>query len=118
MESKTNSDVLSKPIFNRGVFDNPWSTWKMPNVGDLLRWKLFYKDNKNIPTDDENILDQNLPVHQITDNEIKKFCEENTSKSFKVIWIGHATVLINFQNTIILTDPLFTERYFLNLILF
>lgn len=111
--SKSTFDGLSKPICNNGVFDNPWPTWKMPTLTDLLKWKLFYKDKKNIPSD-TNILDKNLPVHQITDDEIKKFCDENTSKTLRVIWIGHATILINFQNKIILTDPLFTERFNLN----
>ncbi|RNA02301.1 N-acyl-phosphatidylethanolamine-hydrolyzing phospholipase D [Brachionus plicatilis] len=103
------SNVLSEPVYQNGTFDNPWPTWKMPNLSDLLKWKLFYKDNKNIPKDGR-ILDQNLPVHHVTDDEIKKFCDEDTSKKFKVIWIGHATSLINFQNMIILMDPLFTER--------
>lgn len=107
--SKIESDGLSRPVNKNGVYDNPWSTWRMPTLSDLFQWKLFYKDNKNIPTD-SHILDQNLPVHQITDDEIKNFCSEDSVKKFKVIWIGHATSIINFQNTIVLMDPLFTER--------
>jgi N-acyl-phosphatidylethanolamine-hydrolysing phospholipase D len=57
------------------------------------------------------ILDEQLPVHQITDKEIWEFCKkgEKTNKT-KVIWIGHSTVLINFENKIILIDPIFSER--------
>ena len=34
------------------------------------------------------ILDQTLPVHQITDEQIKKFCEADTTNTIKLIWIG------------------------------
>ncbi|RNA26145.1 elongator complex 1 [Brachionus plicatilis] len=107
--SKIESDGLSRPIFKNGVFNNPWPTWKMASSYDLFRWKIFYKDRTNLPSDSK-ILDKDLPVHQISDDEIKKFCEEDTSKKFKVIWIGHSTSLINFENTIILMDPIFGER--------
>ena len=36
--------------------------------------------------------------------------ESWTNKNVNVLWIGHATVLINFYGTIILTDPVFFER--------
>ena len=48
-----------------------------------------------------------MPIHRITDQEIKSFCEEDTKDKIKVIWIGHSTSLINVENTIILTDPVF-----------
>lgn len=82
----------------------------MAGINDVLRWKIFYKDRTNLPSD-KKILDQNLPVHQISDEDIKKFCQEDTSKKFKVIWIGHSTSLINLDNKIILMDPVFSERY-------
>lgn len=104
-----NSDDLSRPIFKDGVFTNPWKTWKTGGAINLIRWKLFYSDRTNLPSDNK-ILDQNLPVHQISDEEIKKFCEEDTNKRFKVIWIGHSTSLINLNNVIILMDPVFSER--------
>jgi hypothetical protein len=49
----------------------------------------------------------------ITDEEIKEFCEADTSSKIKVAWLGHATTIINFENCIILMDPVFSERYFL-----
>lgn len=77
-----------------------------------MRWSLFYKDKTNLPSD-KKVLDENLPVHQLTDEEISAFCNQNTTGKLKVIWIGHATSLVNFENTIILMDPVFSERYFL-----
>ena len=55
-------------------------------------------------------MDENLPVHMITDEEIKEFCQADTSSKIKVAWLGHATTIINFENCIILMDPLFSER--------
>lgn len=52
-----------------------------------------------------------LPVHQITPKEIEEFCKEDTTDKTLVIWIGHSTCLLNFQNTIILMDPVFSKRY-------
>jgi hypothetical protein len=34
-------------------------------------------------------LDETLPVHQITDQEINDFCKEESSDELKVIWIGN-----------------------------
>lgn len=56
-------------------------------------------------------MDRQLPVHLITPEEIEKFCKADTTNSIQVIWIGHATSLINFQNNIILMDPVFSERF-------
>ena len=49
-------------------------------------------------------------MHQITDQEIEEFCKEDTNDKIKVIWIGHATSLVNMENKIILMDPVFSER--------
>lgn len=53
------------------------------------------------------VLDTTLPVHQISDEEINEFVSSDTTNSIKLIWIGHATSLINMQNCIILMDPIF-----------
>ena len=56
-------------------------------------------------------LDKNLPVRRVTDEELKKFCEEDTSNKVRIMWVGHATSLINMENVIFITDPIFSERY-------
>ena len=53
------------------------------------------------------ILDKNLPVHNITNEEIEEFVSSDTTNSIKLLWIGHATSLINMENCIILIDPVF-----------
>ncbi len=56
-------------------------------------------------------MNKTLPLHKITDEEIKSFCDEDTNDKIKVIWIGHATSLVNMENTIILMDPVFSHRF-------
>ena len=56
------------------------------------------------------LLDETLPVHQVSNIEIESFCSQNTSESIKVLWIGHASCLINVENKIVLLDPVFSER--------
>jgi N-acyl-phosphatidylethanolamine-hydrolysing phospholipase D len=51
-----------------------------------------------------------LPVHFVTKEEIERFCNADTSNKTLVIWIGHSTLLLNFQNQIIILDPMFGER--------
>ena len=43
----------------------------------------------------------------VTDEEIKEFCKENDGEKIKVMWIGHASTLINIENVIVLMDPVF-----------
>ncbi|CAF0815862.1 unnamed protein product, partial [Brachionus calyciflorus] len=106
---KGTTDGLSRALLKNGIFQNPWDTWKKPEMSGLLRWGLFHKDNTKLPSDN-TILDNNLPVHLTSDEEIKKFCEEDTTNKIKIIWIGHSTSLINFENKIIIMDPVFSER--------
>jgi N-acyl-phosphatidylethanolamine-hydrolysing phospholipase D len=105
----------------------------MPTFSDLMRWRFSEKDHTNLPRDTKvfhffkqkksfnlffhfltpyakKVLDENLPVHFLTDKEIETFCNTDTSNKTLVIWIGHATSLVNFQNQIILMDPVFSER--------
>ena len=53
------------------------------------------------------VLDDTLPVHMITDDEIKEFCNETDGEKIKVMWIGHASTLLNIENVIVLMDPVF-----------
>jgi N-acyl-phosphatidylethanolamine-hydrolysing phospholipase D len=77
---------------------------------ELFRFLVLAKNLTNLPKT-ESELRQKLPVHSITDQELEKFCnEENNNDKIKVIWIGHATSLVNIENKIILMDPVFSHR--------
>ena len=81
----------------------------MAGLGTFLKWSLFTKDNSNILCDEAD-LEKTLPVKKLTDEEIGKFCDEDTTNKIRVIWIGHATTLVNMDNFIFITDPVFSER--------
>lgn len=103
-EETTNS--LPYPIIDRGEYKNPWNAQR--NSTSIVKF-FFSKDNTNLPKDEKK-LDQTLPVHFITDEEINEFCDTNSGGKIKVIWIGHSSCLINFENKIILMDPIFSQR--------
>ena len=42
---------LIKPIYKDGVFENPFSTWHMAKQSEIFRWKVFGKNNTNLPSD-------------------------------------------------------------------
>jgi len=109
MQGEELAETLSKPIFKNGVFSNPWSTWSDTKFSNVLKWALFTKNNTNLPSD-KKILDQTLPVHPITDEQINDFCKEGNPEQLKMIWIGHATCLVNIENCIVLVDPVFSDR--------
>jgi hypothetical protein len=51
-------------------------------------------------------LDQNLPVHEIADDQIEQFCAANTTNSIKVIWIGNLDIYkLNFNFPAFLAIP-------------
>lgn len=109
VQNKDEEIKLTKSVFENGRYVNPWSTWRTNGLGDFLRWTVFGKDNSSIPSDTKE-LDKTLPVRSVTDEDLKKFCEEDTSNKIKLMWVGHATSLINMENVIFITDPIFSER--------
>ncbi len=102
-------EPLSMPLLKNNKFSNPWPTWSDTKLNNLLKWKLTMPNNTRLPRDQKE-LDETLPVHQVTDEEIKSFCAQDTSDRIRVLWIGHATCLVNMENCVILVDPLFSER--------
>ena len=50
----------TQSIYKDGKFSNPWSTWNDIKLGNFLKWSLFTKNNRNIPSDQNVISDLNL----------------------------------------------------------
>uniref|UniRef100_A0A8C9SQ66 N-acyl-phosphatidylethanolamine-hydrolyzing phospholipase D n=1 Tax=Scleropages formosus TaxID=113540 RepID=A0A8C9SQ66_SCLFO len=105
---RVDQDVTRSRRDNRGCFVNPWSTWKFPSNLTLLRFCLLDKDNSNIPTCKE-VLDRELPVLEpyfIQDpQEVGQ-----TAMGLRVTWLGHASVLVEMDDLVVLTDPVFSQR--------
>ncbi|CAH1784122.1 unnamed protein product [Owenia fusiformis] len=96
---------LFRPILSGGRFQNPWSGWKMPGLGGVLKWRMTQNDQSNIPKKKEE-LDETLPVQDVDINEIS----QPPKNGMRVTWMGHASVLVQFDEISVLTDPVFSER--------
>jgi len=94
----TNTEIPKSKRIN-GRFTNPWPEWKTPSYYNAMKF-FFETDHSSIPSKKE--LDEKLPI--LTPEF--KFDENKVS----VTWIGHSTVLVNFDNITILTDPIFSLR--------
>ena len=97
------------PIKKGSVFCNPFDTWSDQSFKTLIKWSVFTKDNTNLPRDKKE-LDKTLPVHMLTDSEMADFCKLDTADKIRVLWIGHSSCLVNMENTLVLVDPVLSER--------
>lgn len=100
MDKLVNNNGLSKPLIIDNRYCNPWPTWKVPTFFNVIKF-LFETNRSNIPSKEEE-LNKTLPI--VKPNF--KFSESEAS----LTWIGHSTVVINFDNITILTDPIFSKR--------
>ncbi|XP_052091308.1 N-acyl-phosphatidylethanolamine-hydrolyzing phospholipase D-like isoform X2 [Mytilus californianus] len=103
--SDTLPDEFTNPIvLKNGCYENPWKGFKFPGLGGLLKFIFISKDNSNIPKSQE--LDKTLPV------EKPDFARLNNPppNDIQVTWIGHASVLVQFDGLTVLTDPIFSQR--------
>ncbi|XP_053572513.1 N-acyl-phosphatidylethanolamine-hydrolyzing phospholipase D [Bombina bombina] len=101
-------DVTKSRRSKSGHFCNPWPTWQMPSFMSILRWSLTEKDNSSIPSSKQE-LDTELPVLEpyfIQHPELAG----NTKDGIRVTWLGHASVMVEMDELIFLTDPIFSQR--------
>ena len=102
-----------QPIISQGYFrtkyDNPstWVDWHRPGALAFLKMKCSETNEAGIPYNDE--LDENLPVHKINYDGKQKLSQPPAS-DIQIMWIGHATLLVQFDGITILTDPVFLNR--------
>lgn len=94
----------AKPLYADGKYDNPFPTWKQPRAFDLCKYFFCDADNSNIPNQKE--LDVTLPLHH---PDFKEF-QSPPVNGTRVVWLGHATMLVQFDGVTILTDPIFSKR--------
>jgi len=83
--------------FDGHHFYNPWGGNGKKTFLDILKWKLT-SQAKDWPV---------TPTHA---SVIPQFVKEGSVASEHVTYLGHSTILIQDQDTSILTDPQFSER--------
>ncbi|XP_038066940.1 N-acyl-phosphatidylethanolamine-hydrolyzing phospholipase D-like [Patiria miniata] len=90
-------DVTSSVLRN-GCYVNPWTTWRELSFGSGL--KFMCTRSERLPSAQE--LDQILPV-------LTPDFSAPPSSGIKVTWLGHASLLVQFDGVSILTDPIFSS---------
>jgi N-acyl-phosphatidylethanolamine-hydrolysing phospholipase D len=104
-DSSLSNDGLVKSRMEHGRYVNSFNPeFKMPGFGTILRWVFGAPNNTRLPADVEE-LNKLLPVLKPKPDEIWK-----TTPGLRFIWIGHATCLVQMDDFMFLTDPVFSER--------
>ena len=99
------ADGLIKARREGGRFVNSFNPqFKKPSLPTVLRWALGAPNNTRLPREPER-LDELLPVIKHRKEEI--FQEPS---GLRFLWIGHASCLVQMDDFIFLTDPLFGDR--------
>ncbi|KAK3610571.1 hypothetical protein CHS0354_009011 [Potamilus streckersoni] len=96
------SEELMRPIFKNGCYHNEYDKKKFTS---LLKFLFCEPDRSDIPKKKE-VLDINLPILRPDFEKLKNPPES----SVQAMWIGHASVLVQFDGITVLTDPIFSSR--------
>jgi len=104
-EKSTSADELIKSRREKGAFINSFNPqFHIPGFRKVLQWLLFTPNNTRLPANIEE-LNQTLPV---TRNKKDKIIRNTPGLRF--IWIGHASCLVQMDNFMFLTDPVFSNQ--------
>ncbi|XP_072257816.1 N-acyl-phosphatidylethanolamine-hydrolyzing phospholipase D [Pyxicephalus adspersus] len=108
LDLRLEEDVTKSMKDKNGRFVNPWPTWKNPSYYNALKWAITEKNNSNIPHSKEE-LDRTLPV---IEPYFVKYPGKigKTENGIRITWLGHASVMVEMDDLIFLTDPIFSQR--------
>ncbi|KAM6303978.1 N-acyl-phosphatidylethanolamine-hydrolyzing phospholipase D isoform 1-T1 [Podargus strigoides] len=130
LDYRLEEDVTKSKRGKDGKFVNPWPTWKSPTLPNILKWSLMEKNNSNVPCskqEGKNMgggkghnrrnfcitpmkeLDKELPVLKPYFVQ-KPELAGKTGTGMRVTWLGHASVMVEMDELIFLTDPIFSQR--------
>ncbi|KAL0967203.1 hypothetical protein UPYG_G00249110 [Umbra pygmaea] len=99
--------VSSRDVYGR--FTNPWPTWRFPSYATLLRFLLLEKNHSDVPSSTE-VLDKELPVEKPWFVRDPEGASMSAGSALRVTWLGHASVLVEMDGVVFLTDPIFSQR--------
>lgn len=90
-------DIYQAPHAARGRFFNPWGARVLPGARDLLRWQLSRNPNRK-----RKRRRVRLPV---VPDPLARF--EAAGPHTRVLWLGHASFLVETAGVRLLIDPVF-----------
>jgi N-acyl-phosphatidylethanolamine-hydrolysing phospholipase D len=100
----TGNELVEARLIN-GAYTNSFNPrFRMPSVSTIVRWMFRAPNNTRLPANLDD-LDQILPVIKHRKDDIFK---EKTG--LRLLWIGHASCLVQIDDFIFLTDPVFSDR--------
>jgi N-acyl-phosphatidylethanolamine-hydrolysing phospholipase D len=103
--NSSSDDGLVKSRMENGRYINSFNPeFKLPGFTTILRWMAGSPNHTNLPADIAE-LDKLLPVIKPNPDEIWK-----TTPGLRFIWIGHASCLVQMDDFMFLTDPVFSDR--------
>lgn len=114
-----NASTRSSPLFENGIYDNPWPTWQKFSLFAVLRWKLGFlpKDEKefNQYLSSEfktlNLRPENYLSYKNSKFDVEKLKSPISGSQIKITWLGHASMFIQFSNGLnFITDPVFVDK--------
>ncbi|MFC1563538.1 MBL fold metallo-hydrolase [candidate division KSB1 bacterium] len=93
--------IRRSPNYSKGNFLNPVKTGMSISFSGIVNSfiEFLFRNNNKIP-------DQPLPVVKINKNSLN----EPADGKFRIIWLGHSTVLIETGELTLITDPMFSSR--------
>ncbi|XP_030625876.1 N-acyl-phosphatidylethanolamine-hydrolyzing phospholipase D isoform X2 [Chanos chanos] len=107
LDHHLDKEVTHSQRDRHGRFINPWPTWDFPSYATILRLFLTEKNNSNVPS--REVLDKELPVLEpYFVHSSERVC--GSGAGLRVTWLGHATVLVEIDGLVVLTDPIFSQR--------
>ncbi|XP_063783075.1 N-acyl-phosphatidylethanolamine-hydrolyzing phospholipase D isoform X2 [Pseudophryne corroboree] len=108
LDARLEEDVTKSIRDKNGRFVNPWPTWKKPGYREIMKWVITEKNNSSVPSSKEE-LDKHLPVIEPYFVKHPEFAGK-TENGIRVTWLGHASVMVEMDDLIFLTDPVFSQR--------
>lgn len=101
-QDRNNDDQYIKAVALHGRYSNNFNPqFEMPGASKFVQWKCT-KDETNLPNATD--LNKILPVNHPKKEEV--FTESN---GLRFLWIGHASCLVQMDDFIFVTDPIFSE---------
>jgi len=104
-DNSLSDNELVKSRIENGCYINSFNPeFKMPGFTTILRWMVTSPNNTRLPSNTEE-LNASLPVLKPNPDEIWK-----TTPGLRFLWIGHASCLVQMDDFMFLTDPVFSDR--------